>query len=606
VSRSAPQAGPLKRACVYVRMSTDKQEDSPERQRGQIDPHCDRRGYAVVRRYDDLGEQGWKAERPGFMKMMDDAQKGLFDVIVVDEMSRLSRLDPYTFVETVAGPLRRANVVVDSVADGLVSFEDTNDLMGFIMAGVRQHKSSQESATTGRRLLTAYQRLAGKGALFLGKPPYGYRKERAADGPPRLTPGPDPEIRTVRFVFDAYANRDQSLVDIARELSRRAVPNPSGGPTWHPTTIGGLLKNEAYIGTYVFNRRHYGKFFRMTADGPQASRKDKMKSRHSQTGAPPSCVRNDRSDWMVIPNTHEPLVEADTFNRVQELIKENSKRTCPVRGRGDFLLTGLIHCGGCGIKMVGRADGGTRRKGFRSYNCYASQTLRSACKMNVVDESELVGRILTVVKDALLNPRTVARLDAIAERMAKRAGAADRVAGLQAEAEDLKKRVAKARKNLALLDEDMVQDVATQIRAWEARKAEIEAELAESGQPTYAEDARALVQACRDVLWRFEEAFKEGDRDTQRALLRRLVCRVVVRVEAVPVGKKMARHRYKLVGGDITLKAGVLSRMLTAVGLDHLELPSTNMNSAGANTGQDSAGWRCVIVPPQVVVGQHS
>ncbi len=79
------------RALVYLRMTTDRQEDSPERQRRQTDPHCERKGYVVVDYYVDRGIRGEPDERPEFQRLLRDAQAGKGDVVVVDEWSRLSR-----------------------------------------------------------------------------------------------------------------------------------------------------------------------------------------------------------------------------------------------------------------------------------------------------------------------------------------------------------------------------------------------------------------------------------------------------------------------------------------------------------------------------------
>jgi site-specific DNA recombinase len=603
--QAAQPAGPPKRACVYVRMSTDKQEDSPERQRGQIDPHCQRRGYVVVRRYEDLGERGWSDERQGFNQMLEDAGKGLFDVIVVDEMSRLSRSDQWAFMETVL-PLRRAGVLVDSVAEGLMDWNDPNDLSPFIMLGVRQHKSNQESSNLGRRVLSGYEKLAAKGKILLGRAPYGYRRQRDAGGATRLVLGPDDEVRTVRWIFDAYVNRDYSYADIVRELNRRAVSPPAGGSGWCRPTVAGILKAEVYTGSYVFNRRHYGKFFRMTAAGPEQSRRDRQRIKYMGVERSPRSVANDRKDWVVIPNTHEPIIEPELFNRVQGVIKSNTRRTTPVKCRGDFLLSGLLVCEDCGRPMLGGRAAPTQKVRER-YMCSGRQNVKSDCKLNIVREPEVLDRILGTLKQTFMNPEVVSRLRALAGEMTKRSGAADRVGALRAEAADLSKKVAKAKKNLAILDEDMVPEVVAQIRAWEARRAEVEADLADAGQPTYVEDVNTLVESVQNMLWEFEEVFKMGDRDRQRALLRAFVAKVVVRVDPVPYGK---RFRYRLVGGVVTLKPGTLSRMLTAASLSLPNHEPSNrcwdLDIAGTCTGQVRTEWWCLLAAPEVVVGQHS
>jgi site-specific DNA recombinase len=162
----------MMRAATYIRMSTDEQPDSPERQRSQILPYCERLGYRIVQEYSDLGERGWRDDRPQFLRLLQDAQAGKFDVIVVDEMSRLSRQDPFDYIVKVAHPLREAGVGVESVAEGR---QDWDELVGMILLTVRQDKARQESITLGRRTATGQVRKAKEGKLFSGRAPYGYR-----------------------------------------------------------------------------------------------------------------------------------------------------------------------------------------------------------------------------------------------------------------------------------------------------------------------------------------------------------------------------------------------------------------------------------------------
>src|SRR5262245_53992547 len=90
------------RCAVYVRMSTPDQKDSPERQRSQVLPYLERRGYRLVGEYEDLGVRGHEFEkREGFQRLLKDARAGKFDVIVVDELSRLSRQEVVEYIVSV-------------------------------------------------------------------------------------------------------------------------------------------------------------------------------------------------------------------------------------------------------------------------------------------------------------------------------------------------------------------------------------------------------------------------------------------------------------------------------------------------------------------------
>src|SRR6516162_10151890 len=100
---SSPGAIPV---AVYLRMSRDKQEDSPERQRGSVLPYCERHGYRVVGEYFDPGINGDEfTRRPEFQRLLRDAQAGKFAGIVVDHKDRISRQYPVDYIATVVHPL---------------------------------------------------------------------------------------------------------------------------------------------------------------------------------------------------------------------------------------------------------------------------------------------------------------------------------------------------------------------------------------------------------------------------------------------------------------------------------------------------------------------
>jgi site-specific DNA recombinase len=68
--------------------------DLASRDKKGAKPHCDRRGYSITKIYQDLGMRGSDDSRPQFQALLRDAREGLFDLIVVDELSRLSRQEP--------------------------------------------------------------------------------------------------------------------------------------------------------------------------------------------------------------------------------------------------------------------------------------------------------------------------------------------------------------------------------------------------------------------------------------------------------------------------------------------------------------------------------
>jgi DNA invertase Pin-like site-specific DNA recombinase len=131
-------------------MSTPKQEDSPERQIAQVESHAKLRGYSVSEVYCDLGIAGDDSERPSFLRLLADAMGRKFDVILIDEPSRLSRTKPSRFIAEVIYPLEKAGVIVESVSAGQLRWDDIG---GLIMTAVHADRSSSEVKNLSRRVL---------------------------------------------------------------------------------------------------------------------------------------------------------------------------------------------------------------------------------------------------------------------------------------------------------------------------------------------------------------------------------------------------------------------------------------------------------------------
>ena len=161
---------------VYLRNSRDEMEHSIERQRGQVEPYVTRKGYEVVQTYKDEGISGWKEgiDRPGFTRMLADAKRGQFAVIVVDDIDRFGRFDPITY-GSVAAPLRDAGVRLETVRDGLVDWDDT---LSQLIESMKMAFRKEESSTTSRRILTRFIQMAREGKWTNGVPPYGYIKDK--------------------------------------------------------------------------------------------------------------------------------------------------------------------------------------------------------------------------------------------------------------------------------------------------------------------------------------------------------------------------------------------------------------------------------------------
>jgi site-specific DNA recombinase len=308
------------RVVAYIRMSRDKQEDSPERQRAQIESYARSCGYTIRDTYLDPGIAGDDSERPDFRRMLADAQLGMFDVILIDEPSRLSRSKPLQFLAEVVYPLERAKITVEAVSSGPLSW---TDIGGLIMTAIHADRSSAEVKNMSRRVLDGMARSA-RAAFWNGEAPLGYvvREIRDTENPRkvlsrRLVPGDRRYVNAVRWVFREYARGCRGLAAIAAKLASRGIVSKkrrgaNAGKAITPQGIACILRNPAYVGDTTWNRRSVGKYCRLV-DG-----KAQFQTKRGN---------NPESEWIVVRNSHPSLVSRKTFQAIKERLKTHPKRT---------------------------------------------------------------------------------------------------------------------------------------------------------------------------------------------------------------------------------------------------------------------------------------
>jgi site-specific DNA recombinase len=512
------------RVGTYLRKSTDEQEQSIGRQRSQVAAYAAARRYRVVAEYVDEGVAGDVfGRRSGFQKLLAAAARHEFDVILVDEPSRLSRQNPIELIETVIAPLRRAGVKIDTVSKGPLDYES---LAGLIMMTVHAHKSEDEARDLSRRILGGIVQRARDGLWFGGVAPYGLRVAREVNPTTgkvlsrSCVFGPDEEVLAVRFIFDAVANRGWSLRRVCRELEARGVKPPVGNGRggnkakgrWNAGTVRKILRNRKYVGDLPWNQTHQGKYSRWRGGNVEQHATVNRKRGH-----------NHATDVVVVPDVLPALVDRDTFARAQAALDRSRGRTCPAGGEGSYLFTHLLVCGDCGAFLRGQPV-----RGHKAYICARYKEYGSdACARNTVREDRLWEAVLGALKDDVLSP---ARLDAVEAEMTRRLDA-ERSSGeperLRRQADALDRDIRQGNANLARLPEDRLPGVVAQVRQWEGERAGLLARLHEL--ENGGRETAAILAEARKQLWRLRDALDSGDLEAQATVLREVVSKAEVR-----------------------------------------------------------------------------
>lgn len=202
------------RAAVYVRVSSQEQAKgySLDGQTKEVRSYCDAKGYRVVRLYRDVGS-GRTLERDGYQLMIDAAQRGQFDVLVVWRRDRFGRDVVHNSV--VERALQKAGVRIEAINTG--PQEDTSEsrLMAHLLDAFAEH----EARTIALRCQLGRRESARKG-IWPAKPPWGYKRNHETKG----LEIDDQKAAVVRRVFELVAtNWNTDKVAAATSLTRRRV-----------------------------------------------------------------------------------------------------------------------------------------------------------------------------------------------------------------------------------------------------------------------------------------------------------------------------------------------------------------------------------------------
>ena len=320
----APVSAACYKAGLYARLSEETEEN---RERATVETQmellrkfaAEREDMVIAKEYADISCTGTNFERPGFEEMMQDMRDGVIDCIVVKDLSRLGRdyVETGNYIERVF-PFFGVRFI--AVTDGYDSEKPGEELLMPLKNMINEMYVKDLS----KKMKSAYRAMWQKGEYSSGSVPYGYVNEGR-----RLQPD-DGAKETVQEIFRLFL-QGSSLKEIARILSAKTV-NPKAYKTlrfghevpdgmnteWNCVTVRAILTNHAYIGASVHNKNK-------RVNGKQ--------------------VRTPKEEWIIVEDTHEPLVSREDFDMVQEMLADNVKQFHSTHGKNGFDHPGLIWWG---------------------------------------------------------------------------------------------------------------------------------------------------------------------------------------------------------------------------------------------------------------------
>ncbi|MEF7496550.1 recombinase family protein [Lysinibacillus sphaericus] len=317
------------RCAVYARVSTnmDSQATSIENQIDIFNNYAAQKNWEIVKVYTDK-KTGTKSNRPGLKALIEDGKDGEYDVILAKELSRLARNGKLSYELRDICQFNNIHIVcLDNSINTLEGNVQNFGLFAWLY--------ETESANSSRRNKQAKKVKAQRGLYIGSHPPYGYSVD---NGVLKIKEDDKPNI--VRRIFSDYLE-GIGMDTIAKNLTTEKVLTPAqvakksnASTQWHGSTIKKILKNRHYIGDLVQGR--------------------------SETISVTSSYRReiDEENQIFNENTHEAIIEKETFDKVQELLQRRTKSgTAPQK----HLFTNLLYCEECQKGMWYKAN----QKGYR-------------------------------------------------------------------------------------------------------------------------------------------------------------------------------------------------------------------------------------------------
>lgn len=322
---------------IYCRLSRDDNNGHLEsmsivNQRQVLMDYVEEKGWNLKECYVDDGWSGTNFERPSFKRMIHDAENGKINCIITKDLSRLGRnyvqAGYYTdefFVEH--------NIRFIAVNDGIDTIKEDNDIAAF-------HHVLNEiyPKQVSKKVRQVKKKSAQQGKFMGSQAPYGYMKSPQDK---HILIVDEEAAIIVRRLFSEFANGISARF-IADKLNAEKINSPrfyhyekigqvspysSDKNVWGSSSILQILRNQVYIGNMVQGKRQVVSF--------------KTKKRRQ--------VNPD--NWIVVENTHEPIVDRAIWDRVQEILarNRNPKRT---KSQEVGMFAGIVQCEDCGATLA--------------------------------------------------------------------------------------------------------------------------------------------------------------------------------------------------------------------------------------------------------------
>ena len=386
------------KAAIYVRLSREDEKD--ENYRGQsesienqiifLKQVVKNNNWILVDIYKDDGYTGTNFNRPGFINMMQDIDKGLINLVITKDLSRLGRdyIETGEYIEKI---FPRKNIRYIAVNDNVDTFDTknaNNDITPF-----KAVMNDMYAKDTSNKVRTALQTKALNGECIKAFLPYGYKKSPNDKNKIII----DEKVSdNVKLIFDLYIS-GKSKSQIAKILNEKQIitplkykkettnySNPNNNATykWNATVINKILRDRIYVGDLI------------------QLKSKKINYKVSKT------IKRPYKEYAIIPNNHKAIIDSSIFNTVQEMLDKQTNEF-NYSNRKKHLLTGLVFCK-CGSRISYNLNHGKTSRCFcSSYKKYGNKF----CHNIHLKEEDLINEVSKSLKNNIEKYLNISKLD---------------------------------------------------------------------------------------------------------------------------------------------------------------------------------------------------
>lgn len=360
---------------AYCRVSTDKSDqlNSLETQKKFFGEFTEKNGHNLVSLYADEGISGTKIKnRKEFLKLMRDAKQGLFDMVVVKDISRFAR-NTVDFLQSIR-TLKALGIETTFLTANMTVLGNSEFVLTIFGA-----LAQEESANTSKRVKFGKKVNAEKGRV----PNFVYGYDKISGDYFNLSINKE-EARVIQQIYDWYTDEGYGALKIANMLNDRNLKTKRNCK-WSQNAICRILTNEIYVGKVVNGKEEVTDFL----TGIRAGKAE--------------------DEWMITDKPELNIISLEQFMKVQKILssRQSTFNIKKERQSNKYLFSTLIKCKDCGWSF---------RRVVRNYkNTYIrwvcsghnGQGADSCLNLIKIDEEELIQTLEAYFQDLLQKKKDI-------------------------------------------------------------------------------------------------------------------------------------------------------------------------------------------------------